>query len=221
MSYLWPTMKNGLRKPANSLSGLLRQREPSWLLQKAVPGPGHQGSPQIQLCAHPSSSCCPAPLWWTVPQSHPSHEYSADEQINAAALKRAVLRGYKTFAQHKNVLCFCLFGQRIKEEKSAPWTSSLLQYTLKSLLCHDKLIVCVKGRLLLWLFALNIKKNLCLILKRIHLQILREPATKRPHKLFQPSTEVWGFFKCKYTATSSVCLFICSETLLKHAQTHT
>jgi len=48
-------MKSGLRKPVNSLSGLPMQWEPSWLLQKAVPGPRTPGKPSN------SAPCPPEP----------------------------------------------------------------------------------------------------------------------------------------------------------------
>lgn len=119
--YLWSVMKNGLRKAVSSLLGLPMQWEPSWLLQKAAPGPWEA------LIFSPvpawASRCCPGAPWWTMHQSHPNHEYSVDKQIITAASNRAVFRGYQTFAEHKIILCFYLYGQRIKRKTPAPWRS--------------------------------------------------------------------------------------------------
>lgn len=116
--YLWSVMKNGLRKAVNTRSRLPMQWEPSWLLQKAVPGP--QEALKFSPVPTWDSSCCRRAPWWTVHQSYPSHKYSADKQIITAASNRAVLRGYQTFAEHKIILCFCLYGQRIKEKSQHP-----------------------------------------------------------------------------------------------------
>lgn len=94
-------MKNSSRKPVNS--ALCSGSQAGSFRRLYL---GTTEAPRFSPERAQPSSCCPAAPWWTVHESQPSHEYLADEQIITAASNRAVLRGYQTFAEHRNNFVF-------------------------------------------------------------------------------------------------------------------
>lgn len=185
MDHVWikphhcSAVRNRLRKRVSSL-GLAMRQELAGPLRRPCLGPGSMRVP-------PSHAGC---------YRRALGPGQACEQAVTSA-RQARSRDLWPLLSTKSFCILVCIDKNIQEKQPTPWKCSFLQRTLKSPWCQDKPIACVMGRLLLWLFPLNTEK-MCLILKHIHLQIVRESATKRPHKLFQPSTEVcvvFFFFK--------------------------